>query len=120
MRKGRWPCKDWAEGFQRAMLKEPLWGNLAHDPESSVLLAPVMLYQQGYNPDKPEVQIEQQKNIFPLLALCVGQIHEFWNGRDADNVAIPTIPFTRETPKVGRNDSCPCGSGKKHKKCCSA
>ncbi|MBQ2707482.1 MAG: SEC-C domain-containing protein [Clostridia bacterium] len=22
------------------------------------------------------------------------------------------------TPKVGRNDPCPCGSGKKYKKCC--
>jgi preprotein translocase subunit SecA len=27
-------------------------------------------------------------------------------------------PYTRETPKVGRNDPCPCGSGKKYKKCC--
>jgi hypothetical protein len=26
--------------------------------------------------------------------------------------------FRREQPKVGRNDPCPCGSGKKHKKCC--
>jgi len=26
----------------------------------------------------------------------------------------------RETPKVGRNDPCPCGSGKKYKKCCGA
>ena len=26
--------------------------------------------------------------------------------------------FVREAPKVGRNDPCPCGSGKKHKKCC--
>ena len=26
--------------------------------------------------------------------------------------------FTRETPKVGRNDPCPCGSGRKFKKCC--
>ncbi len=26
--------------------------------------------------------------------------------------------FERETPKVGRNDPCPCGSGKKFKKCC--
>jgi uncharacterized protein YecA (UPF0149 family) len=25
---------------------------------------------------------------------------------------------TREMPKVGRNDPCPCGSGKKFKKCC--
>jgi uncharacterized protein YecA (UPF0149 family) len=23
-------------------------------------------------------------------------------------------------PKVGRNDPCPCGSGKKYKKCCGA
>jgi len=28
------------------------------------------------------------------------------------------IPYKRETPKVGRNDPCPCGSGKKYKKCC--
>ncbi|NOZ62027.1 MAG: hypothetical protein GXO74_10135 [Calditrichaeota bacterium] len=26
--------------------------------------------------------------------------------------------YHRETPKVGRNDPCPCGSGKKYKKCC--
>ena len=26
--------------------------------------------------------------------------------------------FRRELPKIGRNDPCPCGSGKKHKKCC--
>jgi len=24
----------------------------------------------------------------------------------------------RDEPKVGRNDPCPCGSGKKFKKCC--
>ena len=27
-------------------------------------------------------------------------------------------PIKREAPKVGRNDPCPCGSGKKYKKCC--
>lgn len=27
-------------------------------------------------------------------------------------------PFRREEAKIGRNDPCPCGSGKKHKKCC--
>ncbi|MEQ8789945.1 MAG: SEC-C metal-binding domain-containing protein [Pirellulaceae bacterium] len=26
--------------------------------------------------------------------------------------------ITREAPRVGRNDPCPCGSGKKYKKCC--
>ncbi len=29
-------------------------------------------------------------------------------------------PVQRELPKVGRNDPCPCGSGKKFKKCCGA
>jgi len=27
-------------------------------------------------------------------------------------------PIRRKTPKIGRNDPCPCGSGKKYKKCC--
>lgn len=30
----------------------------------------------------------------------------------------PRQTYTREAPKVGRNDPCPCGSGKKYKKCC--
>ncbi len=29
-----------------------------------------------------------------------------------------TLPIKRETPKVGRNEPCPCGSGKKYKACC--
>lgn len=29
-----------------------------------------------------------------------------------------TAQFIRQSPKVGRNDPCSCGSGKKHKKCC--
>ncbi|MCE9519653.1 MAG: preprotein translocase subunit SecA [Verrucomicrobia bacterium] len=29
-----------------------------------------------------------------------------------------TIPLKREVPKVGRNEPCPCGSGKKYKACC--
>ena len=31
-----------------------------------------------------------------------------------------SVPLVREGPKVGRNDPCPCGSGKKYKKCCGA
>ena len=29
-------------------------------------------------------------------------------------------PYVREEKKIGRNDPCPCGSGKKYKKCCGA
>ena len=30
----------------------------------------------------------------------------------------PANPFIRATPKVGRNDPCICGNGRKYKKCC--
>lgn len=35
-----------------------------------------------------------------------------------DGVAPKKSPVKRDEPKIGRNDPCPCGSGKKHKKCC--
>jgi len=31
-----------------------------------------------------------------------------------------TVPFLNTEGKIGRNNPCPCGSGKKHKKCCGA
>lgn len=41
--------------------------------------------------------------------------------KPAEKKSLPKIaPRPRETPRVGRNDSCPCGSGKKYKKCCGA
>lgn len=39
-----------------------------------------------------------------------------WYFVDGEQIAGP--PVRRETPKVGRNDPCSCGSGKKFKKCC--
>ncbi len=35
-----------------------------------------------------------------------------------DGTLQKSPPVKRSTAKVGRNDLCPCGSGKKHKKCC--
>ena len=32
----------------------------------------------------------------------------------------PAAPVRRDAPKVGRNDPCPCGSGRKYKKCCGS
>jgi uncharacterized protein YecA (UPF0149 family) len=34
-----------------------------------------------------------------------------------DDPYVPHQPYVRAEPKVGRNDPCPCGSGKKYKKC---
>lgn len=35
-----------------------------------------------------------------------------------DGKPVSDAPVRRVGPKIGRNDPCPCGSGKKHKKCC--
>ncbi len=35
-----------------------------------------------------------------------------------DGKLVPQAPYVRTEDKVGRNDPCPCGSGKKYKKCC--
>ncbi len=34
-----------------------------------------------------------------------------------EEIVLPTVTIRRETPKVGRNEPCPCGSGKKFKQC---
>jgi uncharacterized protein len=46
------------------------------------------------------------------LPLAITDIYRFW----AAKRGTPTI--RREEPKVGRNDPCPCGSGRKFKQCC--
>lgn len=48
----------------------------------------------------------------------------WWAGFSEDNPAnhppAPLIQPVRQGPKIGRNEPCPCGSGKKYKKCCGA
>ncbi len=36
---------------------------------------------------------------------------------EAPEQAPAEKPFTRNKPKIGRNEPCPCGSGKKYKQC---
>ena len=70
---------------------------------------------------------------FFVLLLTLAQVQDpelFNQGRDSflESVryfglgallgAEPTIKLDK--PKVGRNDPCPCGSGKKYKRCCGA
>ena len=37
---------------------------------------------------------------------------------DGTTKAKENTPIVNNKPKVGRNDPCPCGSGKKYKNCC--
>jgi SEC-C motif domain protein len=59
-----------------------------------------------------------------------GKTHDHWersefekeNGqwKFFDAQGLKAGPFRRTEPKIGRNDPCKCGSGKKYKKCCGA
>ncbi|WP_425522133.1 SEC-C metal-binding domain-containing protein [Xanthomonas arboricola] len=37
-----------------------------------------------------------------------------------DSPEPPSVSQRSRPPKIGRNESCPCGSGIKHKRCCGA
>jgi len=41
-----------------------------------------------------------------------------WRFVTGEQLKNPTVRY--ETPRTGRNEPCPCGSGKKYKKCCGA
>ena len=64
-----------------------------------------------------------QENIEMLLQNISRRVHLSSDAEpEADprrekGISLPK-PIKRELPKVGRNDPCPCGSGKKFKKCC--
>lgn len=53
-----------------------------------------------------------QKECADMLPQAVMGIYDFWITRRK------TAPARRDAPKVGRNEACPCGSGKKFKQCC--
>ena len=107
------------------MATDEEWEPLMADPQAAALLAPVVLYAMGYNPDRPELQLEAEgAELLPALIASVYGVRDWWRSywrthgaRSAHPVNLPTV---RDTPKVGRNDPCPCGSGKKFKKCCGA
>ena len=60
-----------------------------------------------HNPEKMMRERDKQ------LSKLEGSNHDFEDEEKPE-------PIRRITPKVGRNDPCPCGSGKKYKKCCGA
>ncbi len=47
-------------------------------------------------------------------------LREDGDWRYAGGRVIGVDPYRREEPKIGRNLPCPCGSGRKYKKCCGA
>jgi preprotein translocase subunit SecA len=65
-----------------------------------------------------DMRLRQYKESRPELDLGQGQPE----GLDGEAMAAPAAkplvqPIKRSVPKVGRNEPCPCGSGKKYKQC---
>jgi uncharacterized protein len=84
-------------------LLEPLFilnGMLREDAEKSG--------ERWFAPAEEERLIAEIEENLPVI---VQTIYNFWRNRRAG-------PAVSESSKVGRNDPCPCGSGKKFKQCC--
>jgi len=61
-------------------------------------------------PLKTEEEIRQEE---------MQALEEYLKSPEAQHkLKAATTPWRRAYPKVGMNDPCPCGSGKKYKKCC--
>jgi peptide deformylase len=55
----------------------------------------------------------------PLMCIAIQHEFDHFEGKLLiDHEEIPNISIERKNPKIGRNEQCPCGSGKKYKKCC--
>lgn len=111
---------DWCAGYLEGVV---LWGGDWQDDRMTdeELALPLRLVEAGAgeSDDDPEAIIAQFAASLDM---------RFTDEADALQTAVQTIydvnmerrkgtTVRRETPKVGRNDPCPCGSGKKFKQC---
>ena len=115
----------WAIGFMEGVsLSQDDWQPLLADPRGREMLRPIQLLGSLdlSTDDKLLVKTpEQREALTKEISASVAAIHRFWlpyrEGAQPRNLAATT---KRSAPKPGRNELCPCGSGKKFKKCCGA
>ena len=119
---GRILAADWAEGFMDAFgLRVDAWDPLFEDEDGRYLLAPLMaqLHDRDGKPFvdvSPEEMQDIREESTQSLPYAIKGIYDFWKARRQ-----PTNLVQRPTgKKVGRNEPCPCGSGRKYKRCCGA
>ncbi len=110
--------EEWCQGYMRGVtLALDQWD--VGSEEMSALLMPIVAFttKRGWEAlDKmDEVSF---RNVQDAITPNVREIHARWLVRRVHE--RPTAPTTvrHAAPSVGRNDPCPCGSGKKYKKCC--
>jgi uncharacterized protein len=116
---------DWAEGFADAIrLRPEAWRPLLEDREAVVMLMPILALcgdGEGGSPLEldPEADADLLAEAPELIPMCVAGMHGFWKERRGRPTAVSAHTRGRKA-KIGRNDPCPCGSGRKYKRCCGA
>jgi uncharacterized protein len=106
---------EWCEGYHRGVeLTSEHWFN---NKEIAVLLAPIYAFTEVTDWKGHDYPEEEIRSIQNTIAPNVRNIYTYWLERRADTPPQEQ-PIMGSEPKVGRNDPCPCGSGKKYKKCC--
>jgi SEC-C motif-containing protein len=98
---GEWATSSTWKGIQIVKTKQ---GGAEHD---TGIVEFKCVYADKENKDYLHHEISTFKKIDNKWYYSEGQI-------------VGTGPMKRDTPKVGRNEPCSCGSGKKFKKCCGA
>jgi uncharacterized protein len=119
-------AEEWCIGFSLGVhLQSEAWKPLLEDEESSELLLPIVAFSvdeawneviAGRNPD------EVREDLIGLLPEAVQGIYLYWKPlREKRPPGLTSDSFhLGGSSKVRRNAPCPCGSGKKYKKCCGA
>ena len=115
--------ETWLGGFQQAMrLRPEAWQSLARseadndDVQAALFLVGRLfgLISDSIDQEPMEIDEELEEAAPDLIPEYVMVLHQASRAR-ADPFAVAANENRR---KVGRNDPCPCGSGKKYKKCC--
>jgi uncharacterized protein len=121
------PANDWAKGFLRGMeLRKADWAALLDDEEHGGWLVPILALAHEHDRDpemrpyKEPVDAEAtEKLIVGAAAGVTGIYRHFETQRMLEGQLFDSdATYRRVVPKIGRNDPCPCGSGKKFKQCC--
>lgn len=115
---------EWAKGFMDGVeLRRPSWRAFIEDDEHAGAIVPMMALAHENHPD-PELRFEspapeKREQLLQLLTAGILQMYRYFAPMRAQ-AAQPAQTFVRSQPKIGRNEPCPCGSGKKYKQCCMA
>jgi uncharacterized protein len=109
----------WVAGFQHAALCFPELADLAND-DVHAALARLYRHLPAETPEEKDVvatlnREHPLKDMDAAIEEMVLAVADLADLTQAERYRVDTI--VRDGPKVGRNDPCPCGSGRKYKTC---